>query len=335
MNAPCSGGRRLAANPGGKSGLAADRGGTRGSTPDRRAAALLAVLFLFLFLPAGPPGFCADPPAEGNGGIPGESFSVSVSARNPSQGEPVLVEIFIAPPPDNLVLEWMGRAVPARDTGSGKHLALIGVDLLERPGKAALAVTARRNGTVSRAELTLGVLEKTFPVQELALPKTMAEFDNAALARIREEAARLEERFAAVTAPAWDLPFLPPVADFRAAGFGARRIINGEPRSPHAGADVFLPAGTPVTAIASGTVAFAGEQFFGGNSVVLDHGGGVFSVYYHLRDASVSEGRRVTRGERIGSVGASGRATGPHLHFGVRVPGGRIDPSGLFSPAFR
>jgi murein DD-endopeptidase MepM/ murein hydrolase activator NlpD len=78
-------------------------------------------------------------------------------------------------------------------------------------------------------------------------------------------------------------------------------------------------------------VTFAGEQFFGGNSVVLDHGGGLFSIYYHLQDIAVSEGRKVARGERIGAVGASGRATGPHLHFGVRAAGGRIDPSLLFS----
>jgi len=78
-------------------------------------------------------------------------------------------------------------------------------------------------------------------------------------------------------------------------------------------------------------VAFAGEQFFGGRSVVIDHGGGVFSLYYHLKENPVAEGQRVSRGERIGAVGATGRATGPHLHFGVRVPGGRVDPSLLFA----
>jgi murein DD-endopeptidase MepM/ murein hydrolase activator NlpD len=78
-----------------------------------------------------------------------------------------------------------------------------------------------------------------------------------------------------------------------------------------------------------------GDQFFGGRSVVLDHGGGVFSLYYHLRDSAVSEGQRVSKGERIGSVGATGRATGPHLHFGVRAAGGRVDPTLLFGPSFR
>ncbi len=267
-------------------------------------------------------------------GIPGETVSVSVSSRQPAQGDTVLVEIFIVPPPDNLAVSWKGRTMPARDTGSGRRLALIGVDLQEPAGPAPLAVAASRDGSVSRTEITLRVREKEFPVQELSLPETMAVFDNETLARIRAEAERLREIFAAVTAPSWDFPFLPPVDEFFPRGFGSRRIINGEPRSPHAGVDVFLPEGSPVKAIASGTVAFAGVQFFGGNSVVLDHGGGVFSVYYHLREFVVSEGARVTKGERIGSVGATGRATGPHLHFGVRVPGGRVDPSGLYSPAF-
>ena len=281
------------------------------------------------------PAFSADPSSADRPGIPGETFSVSVSAREPAQGDPVLVEVSVAPSPDNLTLVWRGRTVPVRDAGAGKYIALVGVDLMEPPGKASLTATTVRNGSVARFDLELTVRERVFPVQELTLPESMARFDDATLERIRGEAERLEERLAAVTAPAWDLPFLPPVPDFRPAGFGARRVINGEPRAPHAGVDIHVPAGTPVTAIAAAAVGFAGEQFFGGNSVVLDHGGGVFSVYYHLREYTVAEGQRVAKGKRIGSVGSSGRATGPHLHFGVRVPGGRVDPSRLFDPAFR
>ena len=134
-----------------------------------------------------------------------------------------------------------------------------------------------------------------------------------------------------MTPPRWRTPFLPPVEEYRPTNFGARRVINGDPRMPHSAVDIRLPAGTPVRAIADGRVAFAGEQFFGGRSVVIDHGGGVFSVYYHLKEFSVAEGQEIFRGDRIGSVGATGRATGPHLHFGVRVPGGRVDPTRLFA----
>ncbi len=254
---------------------------------------------------------------------------------SPGQGDPVLVEAAVAAPADNVEVVWKGRSFPMKDAGGGRYIALIGVDVAEPPGKAALSVSAAPGGAAARSDLELTVVARSFPVQELTLPKALAEFDAPVLERIRGEAARLDNIFAAVTVPAWDIPFLPPVGDFRPANFGARRVINGEPRSQHAAVDIHAPEGTPVTAIAAGTVAFAGEQFFGGRSVVLDHGGGLFSLYYHLREYAVVRGQRVAKGERIGSVGSSGRATGPHLHFGVRAPGGRIDPSRLVGQAFR
>jgi murein DD-endopeptidase MepM/ murein hydrolase activator NlpD len=256
----------------------------------------------------------------------GESISVSVSNRSPLQGDPVLVEVSSAASFDNLAVVWKGRAFPLKKAGEGRFLGLIGIDL---------SVVSPASGPAALLELALDVRERAFPVQELTLPKKMAEFDAATLARIRREAEALAGRFEALSAPAWDLPFQPPVEEYRPTNFGARRVINGEPRSPHAAVDIHLPEGTPVRAISGGTVVLSGEQFFGGRSVVLDHGGGVFSIYYHLRESAVSEGQRVAKGERIGAVGSTGRATGPHLHFGVRAAGGRVDPSLFFGPAFR
>jgi biotin carboxyl carrier protein len=267
--------------------------------------------------------------------IGGETFSVSVSDLSPGQGEPVLVEVSAAPSLDNLAVAWKERMVPLKKAAGGRFLGVIGIDLMEPPGKLPLSVVANWGGHPARLDLTLSVREKPFPVQELTLPKRMAEFDEATLARIRREAERLEERLSALSAPAWDLPFQPPVEEYRPTNFGARRVINREPRSPHAAVDIFLPEGTPVRAVSAGTVVLSGEQFFGGRSVVLDHGGGLFSIYYHLREAVVSEGQRVAKGDRIGAVGSTGRATGPHLHFGVRAAGGRVDPSLLFGQAFR
>ena len=244
----------------------------------------------------------------------------------------MLVEVSPRPRADNVVMIWKGREIPMKEDVPGRFQGLIGIDLLEPPGKAVLSFRAMEGGMPLRVDTQIEIRKKAFPVQELTLPKKMTQFDAATLTRINREAQRLTERFSrASTAPAWSFPFLPPVAEFRAKGFGSRRVINGEPRSPHAGVDVNLPAGTPVVAIADGTVVFAGEQFFGGNSVVLDHGGDVYSVYYHLQEYVVSEGQKVARGERIGAVGASGRATGPHLHFSVRAAGGRIDPTLLMS----
>jgi murein DD-endopeptidase MepM/ murein hydrolase activator NlpD len=290
-----------------------------------RAAIFLLPVFLLLSLPASGTG---NPPDAASG----KSFPVQLSDQRPAQGEPVLVEVSPLPRADNVVMIWKGREIPMKEDEAGRFLGLIGIDLLEPPGKAVLSFVAMEDGKPSRFDTQIEIRKKAYPVQELTLPKEMTQFDAATLARINREAQRLTERFSrACTPPAWSFPFVPPVADFRAKGFGARRVINGEPRSPHAGVDVILPAGTPVVAIADGTVAFAGKQFFGGNSVVLDHGGDVYSVYYHLQEYVVSEGQKVTRGERIGAVGASGRATGPHLHFSVRAAGGRIDPTLLLA----
>lgn len=286
----------------------------------------VAFLFLFLFSAVSARG-AEGPPAT----AAGTPFPVRLSTGEPSQGEPVFVEVSPLQGADNVDMIWKGQKIPMRKDGTGRFQGLIGIDLLETPGRTVLSFRAEKDGEAFRFDAAIRVREKDFPVQNLSLPEKMTRFDKKTLERIRREARQLEARFAQVSSPpVWSFPFLPPVTEFRPKGFGSRRVINGEPRSPHAGVDVTLPAGTPVVAIADGVVAFAGEQFFGGNSVVLDHGGGVFSVYYHLQEYSVSEGEEVVRGERIGAVGESGRATGPHLHFSVRAAGGRIDPSLLF-----
>lgn len=269
-------------------------------------------------------------PAERNPG-----FAVSLSTLHPAQGDPVLVEVCADPAADNVTLAWKGRIFPLEETAPGRYLGIVGVDLADPPGKEPLSVAVYRDGLAGRFDMDLLVREREFPVQRLTLPKKMAVFDKTTLARIRRESKRLRALFSVVSPPSWNLPFAPPVKEYNPTDFGAKRFINGEPRSRHAGVDIHVPAGTPVVAMAAGTVAFAGEQFFGGRSVVLDHGGGIFTVYYHLQEYSVRTGQHVNEGETIGAVGSTGRATGPHLHFGVRAAGGRIDPSLLFGPTFR
>ncbi|HBO69057.1 MAG TPA: hypothetical protein DD658_02485 [Deltaproteobacteria bacterium] len=262
-----------------------------------------------------------------------ERLSIRLSSWEPRQGDPVLAEVVPDLPADAMVLVWQGKETPMGGEPNAEFRALFGVDLLAPAGPAPVSFLVLRGGEiVSRVERKVEIRERSFPVQELTLPGEMTRFDEKTLARIEREASALTERFSRLSTPAmWSIPFLPPVADFRPGPFGSRRIINGEPRSPHAGIDMVLPEGTPVVAIAEGIVAFAGEQFFGGNSVVLDHGGRLFSVYYHLKEYGVSTEEHVARGQRIGSVGSSGRATGPHLHFGVRAAGGRVDPAILLA----
>ncbi len=273
------------------------------------------------------------------GGGEGATVFLVASDWTPAQGEPVLVEMTWLPGADNVSMVWKKRAYPMAPGPGGRLFGLVGVDLEDPPGPADFSVEGSVRGVPCRMDTVFRVRERTFPVQRLTLPRAMAEFDAQTVARIRREADALSALFSAgPAAPLWRLPLVTPVEAFRPAGFGSRRFINGEPRAPHAGVDITLPEGTPVRAIADGTVVFAGEQFLGGKSVVLDHGGGVFSLYYHLREFSVADhpadgaaGQRVRGGEPIGSVGATGRAAGPHLHFGVRAAGGRVDPAALFT----
>jgi murein DD-endopeptidase MepM/ murein hydrolase activator NlpD len=111
--------------------------------------------------------------------------------------------------------------------------------------------------------------------------------------------------------------------------FGRRRVINGQPRNPHTGEDISAPQGAPVAAINYGTVRLVADQFFSGKSVVIDHGLGLYSMYFHLSEIAVRVGDLVAKSQVIGAVGATGRASGPHLHWGVRLNGARVNPLSL------
>jgi murein DD-endopeptidase MepM/ murein hydrolase activator NlpD len=262
--------------------------------------------------------------------VPAASMTISVSDANPAQG--ALFVVTVSTEADNPVVVWKDVSWPMRNTAPGRYEALIGVDLAASPGLELIVVkqTSRNENTIHTK--TVQIVEKEFPVQRLSLPEKMVEFDNATLKRIEKERQELTQRFSRVSLPVlWTTPFLPPVDGYRSNNFGVRREINGKPRSPHTGVDIGLPAGTPVRAIAAGVTALAQEQFLGGRTVVLDHGGGVFSIYMHLQSYRVEEGQSVSRGDIIGAVGTTGRSTGPHLHFGVRVTGGRVDPSLLLA----
>jgi murein DD-endopeptidase MepM/ murein hydrolase activator NlpD len=129
------------------------------------------------------------------------------------------------------------------------------------------------------------------------------------------------------------LPLEAPLDPLPEGGrFGNRRVINGSPRSPHGGADYSADEGTPVRAAADGTVVLVALHFFGGNAVFVDHGDGLVTQYFHLSRVDVEQGASVSRGARIGAVGKTGRATGPHLHFGTRFRGARVDPKLLLGP---
>lgn len=220
----------------------------------------------------------------------------------------------------------------------GGHAALVGFDLDTKPGALVWRLAALVSGQPPvKAEGRVQVQRRDFPVQRLSLPTGMVDLDPETERRAVTEGDRLRSLYQAVTPERfWRGRFVRPVGGTESGtGFGARRIINGQARSPHAGLDFSAPTGTPVVAVNDARVALVAEYFFPGRLVVLDHGLGLYTLYFHLDEITVKDGDRVTRGQPIGTVGATGRATGPHLHFGVQMGAARIDPASLLELAVR
>ncbi len=212
---------------------------------------------------------------------------------------------------------------PVRVAADGRFVIGFGRDA----GPSATLVVRTPDGRV--AERPIAVARRDWPVQRIdGLPPKKVTPDPAALARIREESALVAAARRRDSAEAWFLDGFRTPAEGRVSGvFGSQRILNGEPRAPHSGTDIAAPAGAPVVAAAPGEVSLVhDDMFFTGKTVMIDHGHGLASVYAHLSDIAVRPGQRVAAGERIGSVGASGRATGPHLHWGVSWYDARLDP---------
>jgi murein DD-endopeptidase MepM/ murein hydrolase activator NlpD len=254
------------------------------------------------------------------------------------QGDVFVLRVRAPAPLASLAARFAGRGVGFWPEGRGEagagaaYAGLAGVDVEDPAGSTPAVVEARTAaGEVLEAQAVIPVVRAPFPTQRLTVARPFVELDAATLARVQQERQRMEGALGTLTLHRlWAGPFRPPLENPPApAGFGARRIINGEPRAPHTGADYAAPAGTPVLAAQAGGVVLVEEQFFAGRAVVIDHGLGLFTMYFHLQEVRVREGDAVRAGQAIGTVGASGRATGAHLHWGARLGGARIDPTAL------
>ena len=201
---------------------------------------------------------------------------------------------------------------------------------LQRTG--TLTVERQVAGRWQAAKVRIG--EYPYPVQKLTIrDSTYTDLTAENLARVERENRRIGALWSRDGERRFELPLRTPLAELPEGGrFGSQRVINGEAKSPHSGADYAAVTGTPVLAVADGVVALAEEHFFAGNSVFVDHGDGLITMYFHLSKIGVEAGQPVHRGQVVGEVGATGRVTGPHLHFGVRWHGARIDPQWLFLP---
>ena len=221
---------------------------------------------------------------------------------------------------------------------AGGQAAVVGVDLEIPAGDLPWRVAVLEPGQPPRAlNGKLTIRKRDFKVQHLTLPPAMVDLDPETERRAVTEGEHLATLYGTVSPQRlWRGPFVRPVAGTEPpTGFGSRRIINGKPRAPHGGADYAAPRGTPVVAANTGRVALVGDYFFPGRLVVLDHGLGVYTLYFHLDTVAVADGDTVDQGHVLGTVGATGRATGPHLHFGALVGGARVDPAALMKLEIR
>lgn len=221
------------------------------------------------------------------------------------------------------------RVLVMRD-GAG-WVALVGVALTSKPG-TRLRVAAERAGG-SEEHFDVVVEPKEYASQHLTVPPGKVDLSKEDLARYEAERDHLKAVLATFSeTPPATLAMVPPVSGPRSGTFGLRRFFNGQSRQPHNGMDFAAPAGTPVVAVASGRVIDTGDYFFSGNTVVLDHGQGLLSLYAHLSAIDTAVAAVVPAGAAIGKVGATGRVTGPHLHLTVYLNKVAVDPA-LFLPA--
>jgi murein DD-endopeptidase MepM/ murein hydrolase activator NlpD len=209
--------------------------------------------------------------------------------------------------------------------------ALLGIDLNEEPGPLKLVVEGSGMGQpIEERTISFRVKKRAFPTERIAVPESFDQIDEAIQRRIQLEQGRLDGLWRAVPRPRlWNEPFISPVPLAVTSPFGLRRIVNGSARSPHGGVDLKAALGAEVKSANDGLVALRDEFFFTGKTLVLDHGGGLYTMYFHLADFRVEEGAVVRKGEIIGLAGMTGRVTGPHLHWGVRLNGARVDPFAL------
>ena len=223
---------------------------------------------------------------------------------------------------------WDNKTVPAFRSGN-TWMTVIGVDLDTPAGEhKGNTLVTMEDGRVDKRELVIKVVGKKYPTTELKVDDRYVELSEADLARANRETEEAEAIYKSITDSAlWEGAFVIPIPG-RTSGtnFGHRRVFNGEPRAPHAGTDLRAGTGTPIHATNRGRVVLAKNLFFSGNTVILDHGLGIYSLYAHLSKINVKVGAAINSGQVLGLAGATGRVTGPHLHWGMRVQGARVDP---------
>ena len=277
---------------------------------------MLVLAVMAVVLPAAPHGAADD-------------WHVGVRAGLIQPGDVLKLDIR---PPDGVTMvtaRWSERDVPLVRQADGTWRGLFGIDVEMAPGPKVLALRGTRSaGPAVEGTHTFDVAKKTVRTRRIRVNPKFVNPPKSAWPRIQEETELLNALFRkpASAERLWTLNAVRPVEGVAVSGFGVRSVLNGQPRGPHNGLDLAAVTGTPVYAPTPGVVAYARPFYYSGNTVILDHGHGLFSTMAHLSVIDVTEGQRVAQGDLLGKVGATGRVTGPHLHWAVRLHGDRVDP---------
>ena len=316
--------------------------------PLRAGAALLALAALVPWSRAGTP---AQRPKGGTASseVVSGGLAIAVRARALAPGEAVRILVRDAGDPESpregengpgtgaprlssVTGTFLGQTLSFSPAGTGDTWSawtVVGFD--EKAGTKLLAIEAKdAEGRARRAERQVRIGSKSFPTERLTVKQEYVEPSPAVAERIAAETKRLAALYAERSPSALQgTPFARPVPGEPLGIFGARRILNGKPRAPHPGLDLRAPAGTPVVSAGPGRVALAEDLYFSGNTVIVDHGEGLFTIYAHLSRIDVDAGEKIDERSPIGLSGATGRVTGPHLHWGAKIGDRPFDPTAL------
>jgi len=271
--------------------------------------------------------------------VPGAPFEIQCRSLQP--GEPILVRLKADAPAGPIRVRLGQEAIvlskPVADD-PGRSFALLGIDLGTKPGPLEIVVEVENpDRTIAATLFVLQVAARDFPTREFRIATSMVTPPSEQTERIRRES-EMVAAILAVVSPEWLAKgsFQSPLPDFEPfPNFGQRRVYNKKVGSVHSGVDISAPRDTPALAPNDGRIVLASKLYFSGNTVIIDHGLGVFTHGCHFDELLVRRGDMVAKGQAVAKVGSTGRSTGPHLHWSVRILGARIDPYALLSLPLR
>jgi len=247
------------------------------------------------------------------------------------QGQAVRLTLPDEPGIERVEIQWQEKTIPYIRAGA-QWTTVLGIDLDIKAGDYTAEIRVTKSGSIESRSVPIHVKAVGYPIQRLTVADEFVALSPENLERALSEAKELDEIHNTISGAAlWRESFVVPIPGGTGTNFGSRRVFNGESRNPHAGADLKATTGTPIRSTNRGRVVLAKNLFFTGNTVIVDHGLGIYTLYAHLSRIDVKKDAIVDRAQVIGLAGATGRVTGPHLHWGARVQNARVDPFSLIN----